>query len=384
MARHDEKRDFYEVLGVPRSASADELKRAYRKLAKQYHPDLNPDDKVAEKNFKEASEAYECLKDDQSRAAYDRFGHAAFQNGMGGGGRGGAGGGAGFEGFGASMGDIFEEFFGQGAGRGQRGGRRQRRGPQRGNDLRYDLTISLEESFAGLSKEINVTSAVHCGACKGSGAKAGTGVETCSTCQGHGVVRMQQGFFTVEQPCRACGGAGQTIKDPCPDCRGTGTQKKKRKLSFDVPQGVENNMRIRLTGEGDAGQRGGGKGDLYVFVTIQPHKLLQREGADLFCSVPIAMTLAAQGGTIEVPLLDGKRVKVAIPEGAQSGQQFRLRGKGMPVLRTNRVGDLYVKLAVETPHALTKKQKELLAQFEASLKKDAFPESEAYKAHLDD
>ncbi len=375
-----EKRDFYEVLGVPRSASAAELKSAYRKLAKKYHPDLNPDDKVAEKNFKEASEAYECLKDDQSRAAYDRFGHAAFQNGTGGG-RG--GGGAGFEGFGASMGDIFEEFFGQSSGR-ARGGRRQRRGPQRGNDLRYDLTISLEESFAGLSKEINVTSAVHCGVCKGSGAKAGTGIETCGTCQGHGNVRMQQGFFTVEQTCRACGGAGQTIKDPCPDCRGNGTQKKKRKLSFDIPQGVENNMRIRLTGEGDAGARGGDKGDLYVFISIKPHDLHQREGADLFCTVPIAMTLAAKGGTIEVPLLDGKRVKVAIPEGAQSGQQFRLRGKGMPVLRTNRVGDLYVKLAVETPHALTKKQKELLAQFEDSLKKDTFPESAAYKARLDD
>lgn len=375
------KRDFYEVLGVPRSATADDIKKAYRGLAKQYHPDLNPGNEAAEKNFKEAGGAYECLKDEQTRAAYDQFGHDAFQNGGQRGGQRGRGqAGAGMGG----MGDIFEEFFG-GGGRGGGGQKQQRRrGPQSGDDLRVDLSITLEESFSGLSKKINVTSATHCESCKGSGAKAGTAAQTCGTCQGHGAVRMQQGFFTVEKPCPQCHGAGQMIKDPCATCRGTGTQQKERTLSFDVPKGVEDGTRIRLSGEGNAGQRGGAKGDLYVFITVTAHNLLERDGADLFCRVPIEMTLAAMGGAIEVPLLDGKRVKVTIPEGAQSGQQFRLRGKGMPVLRSSQMGDLYVQLSIEVPKKLNKKQKALLKEFEGSLEKGIFPEAEGYKLHLDD
>lgn len=376
-----EKRDFYEVLGIPRSASADEIKKAYRGQAKKYHPDLNPNNEAAEKSFKEVSQAYECLKDGQSRAAYDQFGHAAFQNGGRSGGGAGAAGGAG--GFNASMGDIFEEFFGGGrGGRGSRG--KGAGGPQRGNDLRVNLNISLEESYIGISKKINVSSAMHCGSCSGSGAKAGSSAETCSTCQGHGAVRRQQGFFTIEQPCHTCGGAGQMIKNPCKDCQGSGTQQSERTLSFDVPKGVEDGTRIRLSGEGDAGQRGGPRGDLYAFISVKQHHLLQREGADLFCRVPIKMTLAASGGAVEVPLLDGKHVKVTIPEGAQNGQQFRLRGKGMPVLRAKQQGDLYVQLAVEVPKSLNKQQKELLQKFEASLEEGLFPESEDYKLRLDD
>lgn len=380
MASRDEKRDYYDVLGVGRSATADELKKAYRVLAKKYHPDLNAGDEEAEKNFKQVSEAYDCLKDEQNRAAYDQFGHAAFQGGSPG--AGGASGGFNAGGFGdfSSMGDIFEEFFGG------RGGGRQRRqgGPQRGNDLRYNLEIDLADVFAGKSEQISVSSAVACDSCKGSGAKAGTEASICGTCQGQGTVRSQQGFFTVERPCHSCGGEGRVIKDPCGDCQGKGHVHKERTLSFDVPRGVEDGTRIRLTGEGDAGARGGPKGDLYVFINVRPHSFLQRDGADLFCRVPMPMTMAALGGSIEVPMLDGKRIKVSVPEGAQSGQQFRLRGKGMPVLRSRQFGDLYVQLAVEVPTELSKKQKELLKQFSEATKTDSYPESEDFRSRLDD
>lgn len=370
-----DKRDFYDVLGVDRSASADEIKKAYRTKAKKFHPDLNPDDDVAEKNFKEATEAYECLKNEQTRAAYDQYGHAAFQNG----GPNAGGGFGGFEGFG-SMGDIFEEFFGgSGGGRGRR-----QAGPQRGNDLRYDLDITLEEAFTGINKTIQVGSDVACGTCNGSGAEKGTSADTCGTCQGSGNVRSQQGFFTVERPCHQCGGSGQIIKTPCGDCRGKGTTYNERNLSFDVPAGVEEGTRIRLSGEGDAGGRGGPRGDLYVFISIRPHAFLQREGADLLCRVPIKMTMAAKGGAIEIPLLNKKRVKITIPEGAQSGQQFRLRGKGMPVLRARRQGDLYVQIAVEVPQNLSRKQKKLLDAFENSLEEGVFPESEGFISRLED
>ena len=369
-----EKRDYYETLGVSRDADAAELKKAYRVLAKKYHPDLNPGDATAEKNFKEANEAYECLKDADNRAAYDRYGHAAFQNG----GPGAAGaGGAGFGDFG-SMGDIFEEFFG-----GRSRSRRQA-GPSRGNDLRYDLEIDLMEAFNGASKQIAVTGAVTCSSCNGSGAKKGTEPVTCGTCNGQGTVRAQQGFFTVERTCHVCGGEGRIIKDPCDDCGGRGHVHKERNLSFDVPKGIEDGTRIRLSSEGDAGARGGPRGDLYVFINIHPHSLLQRDGADLFCRIPVKMTQAILGGAIEVPMLDGKKVKLTIPEGAQSGQQFRLRGKGMPVLRNRHFGDLYVQIAVEIPKKISRKQKDLLKKFDAESKSGLYPDSEKFIKSLDD
>ena len=369
-----EKRDYYETLGVSRDANAADLKKAYRVLAKKYHPDLNPGDETAEKNFKEANEAYECLKDADNRAAYDRYGHAAFQNG----GPGAAGaGGAGFGDFG-SMGDIFEEFFG-----GRSRSRRQA-GPGRGNDLRYDLEIDLVEAFSGVSKQIAVTGAVGCDGCNGSGAKKGTEPVTCGTCNGQGTVRAQQGFFTVERTCHSCGGEGRMVKDPCGDCGGRGHVHKERNLSFDVPKGIEDGTRIRLSGEGDAGARGGPRGDLYVFISIRQHSLLQRDGADLFCRIPVQMTQAILGGTIEVPMLDGKKVKLTIPEGAQSGQQFRLRGKGMPALRNRHFGDLYVQIAVEIPKKISRKQKDLLKKFDAESKSGLYPESEQFLKSLDD
>lgn len=369
-----EKRDYYETLGVSRDADEAELKKAYRVLAKKYHPDLNPGDATAEKNFKEANEAYECLKDADNRAAYDRYGHAAFQNG----GPGAAGaGGAGFGDFG-SMGDIFEEFFGG------RSRNRRQAGPSRGNDLRYDLEIDLMEAFNGVSKQIAVTGAVTCSSCNGSGAKKGTEPVTCGTCNGQGTVRAQQGFFTVERTCHVCGGEGRIIKDPCVDCGGRGHVHKERNLSFDVPKGIEDGTRIRLSGEGDAGARGGPRGDLYVFISIRPHSLLQRDGADLFCRIPVKMTQAILGGAIEVPMLDGKKVKLTVPEGAQSGQQFRLRGKGMPVLRNRHFGDLYVQIAVEIPKKISRKQKDLLKKFDAESKSGLYPDSEEFIKSLDD
>ena len=369
------KRDFYDVLGVGRDASADELKKAYRNLAKKYHPDQNQGDKEAEKRFKELNEAYDALKDDQSRAAYDQFGHAAFDGGMGGrgGGRGGFGGGA-------SMSDIFDDLFGEFMG-GRRGGRGDG-GRMRGHDLRYNMEIDLEEAFEGKKAQIRVPSSVACEACTGTGAAPGSSPITCTTCQGHGKVRASQGFFTIERTCPTCHGRGQTIDKPCTACHGQGRVEKERTLSVNIPAGVEDGTRIRLAGEGEAGMRGGPAGDLYIFLSVRPHRLFERDGADLFCRVPISMATAALGGEIEVPTLGGKRVKVKVPEGAQTGRQFRLKGKGMPVVNSREAGDLYIQITVETPVHLTRKQKELLREFETSSSDSNSPESSGFFARV--
>lgn len=358
------KRDFYQVLGVDKTASADELKKAFRKLAMQYHPDRNAGNKDAEAKFKELNEAYDVLKDDQKRAAYDRFGHGAFEGGGFGGARGGAGG-AGPGGFHAgNFSDIFEEMFGDFMG-GQRGGRAGggADGARRGADLTYELDISLEDAFRGKETPIKVASWQGCQTCQGSGAEKGTKAETCATCRGTGRIRAQQGFFTVERTCPGCGGAGQSIKSPCGACSGQGRIRKERTLNVAIPAGVEDGTRIRLTGEGEAGLRGGPAGDLYVFLSVKPHAFFQREGANLYCRAPVAMTTAALGGAVEVPTIEGKRIKVTIPAGTQTGQQFRLKGKGMSVLRQPSRGDMFVEVAVETPVNLSKKQKELLQEF---------------------
>ena len=350
------KQDFYELLGVSQGADGDEIKKAYRKLAMKYHPDRNPDDKVAEQKFKDANEAYEVLKDAEKRAAYDRFGHAAFEQGGGGGG---GFGGGGFEGFGGGFSDIFEEMFGGGGGRG-RGGQEQ---SGRGSDLRFNMDITLEEAFKGKSTEIHVPGSVACDTCHGSGAAPGSQAVNCSTCGGHGRVRSQQGFFTVERICPSCHGQGKVIKDPCRNCSGTGRVHKEKTLAVNIPSGVEDGTRIRLTGEGEAGLRGAPTGDLYIFLSIKPHRIFQREGANIYVRVPVPMTTAALGGSVEVPSVDGSRARINIPSGTQSGQQFRLRGKGMSVLRSSSRGDMLVELSVETPVNLTKKQKELMQEF---------------------
>ncbi|KKJ77205.1 molecular chaperone DnaJ [Kiloniella litopenaei] len=349
------KKDFYEVLGVSRSADAKELKSAYRKLAMKYHPDRNPDDAEAEKKFKEINEAYGVLKDDQQRAAYDNYGHAAFENG--GPGAGGGFGGGGFGGGGFA--DIFEEMFG-----GFGGGGRSSGGAQRGGDLRYNMEISLEDAYTGKEAEIRIPSAVSCDVCDGTGAAKGSSPVTCGTCKGNGRVRMQQGFFTVERTCHTCQGVGKVIENPCGNCHGSGRVEKEKTLQVNIPAGVEEGNRIRLAGEGEMGARGGTPGDLYIFLSIEPHRIFQREGADIYCRVPISMTQAALGGSVEVPTIDGGRAKVSIPDGTQSRQQFRLRNKGMSVLRSSSRGDMYVEVTVETPVNLTKRQKELLREFE--------------------
>ena len=369
------KADYYDQLGVDRSASAAELKSAYRKLAKQYHPDVNPGDVAAEQKFKDVSEAYEVLKDDQSRAAYDQFGHAAFEQGGGFGGQGGFGGAGGFSGFG-DIGDIFEEFFG-GAGRAGRGGQRQAR---RGDDLRTEVDITLQEAYDGTERQVHLTRAAACGACNGSGAKPGSQPSTCPTCQGHGKVRAQQGFFTIERPCHGCQGSGQIIADPCGDCRGGGQTRESRNLSVAIPAGVEDGTRIRLSGEGNAGPNGAAYGDLYVFVNIAPHGILRRDGADLFCAMPVSFDIAVRGGSVNVPLMAGKTVKLSIPAGARSGQQFRLRGKGMPVLRARKFGDLYVQIEVETPTGLTREQGKLFEAFAESLDGGNYPDMAEFNA----
>ena len=366
------KKDFYEILGLSKDASAADIKAAFRKLAKLHHPDANPGDKAAERKFKDINEAYEVLKDAEKRAQYDRFGHAAFDGG--GGPRGGAGGGGGFD-FGGSFSDIFEEMFGDG-GRSRRGGGRS---ASRGADLRYDLEIGLDDAFRGRQIEVRVPAWVGCETCKGSGAKAGSGPTTCKTCEGYGTVRSQQGFFTVERTCPACGGTGQVIADPCPSCAGAGRIRKDKTLSVNIPKGVEDGTRIRLQGEGEAGMRGGPAGDLYIFLAIRPHQIFQRDGAHIYCKVPIPMTTAARGGTIEVPTLDGARARVTVPKGTQSGQQFRLRGKGMPVLRSQARGDLIVQVTVETPVNLTRRQLDLLEEFDkAAPAKDTSPQSAGF------
>jgi molecular chaperone DnaJ len=373
------KRDYYEVLGVSRSADEKELKAAYRKLAKQFHPDANPGDHKAEALFKEISEAYDVLKDPQKKAAYDRFGHQAFENGMGGG-RGGAGFGPDFN---SSMSDIFEDLFGDfmgGGGRGgRRGGGRGGNGAARGADLRYNMDISLTEAFTGKTAQIRVPSSVSCETCSGTGAKPGTSPKTCSTCGGHGAVRSQSGFFTVERTCPSCQGRGQVISDPCKDCGGQGRVVKERTLSVNIPAGVEDGTRIRLASEGEAGLRGGPSGDLYIFLSVKPHEFFQRDGADLFCKVPVSMTVAAMGGDIEVPTIDGKKMRVSIPEGTQTGKQVRLKAKGMPVLRSSQMGDMYIQVAVETPVNLSKRQRELLKEFDREERNNS-PESEGFFA----
>lgn len=355
------KRDFYDVLGVSKGATADEIKKGYRKKAKELHPDRNSDNPEAESQFKEANEAYEILKDDNKKAAYDRYGHAAFDGGMGGGPR---GGGHGQGDFASAFSDVFEDLFGDFMG-GQRGGGGRQRAA-RGSDLRYNLRISLEDAYSGLQKSITVSASATCEECSGSGAEGGAEPQTCPTCSGMGKVRAQQGFFTVERTCPTCSGAGQIVKNPCNGCGGAGRVQKEKVLSVNIPAGVETGTRIRLSGEGEAGLRGGPSGDLYIFIEVAEHAIFQRDGLDLFCRIPVSMVTASLGGEIEVPTIDGGRSRVKVPEGSQSGRQMRLRSKGMPALRGPGQGEMYIELAVETPVKLTGKQKELLREFEDS------------------
>ncbi|MEM9129597.1 MAG: molecular chaperone DnaJ [Pseudomonadota bacterium] len=367
------KRDYYDVLGVSRGASADEIKRAYRKKAKELHPDRNKDDPSAEGAFKEAGEAYDILKDAEKKAAYDRYGHSAFEAGTGAGAR--PGGGFGRQGdFASAFSDVFDDLFGDFTG-GGRGSERQR--AARGADLRYNLRISLEDAFNGLQKTIDVPSSVICAQCDGTGAEGGAEPTTCPTCSGMGKVRAQQGFFTVERTCPTCSGLGQIIRNPCKSCGGQGRVKKDRALSVNIPAGVETGTRIRLAGEGEAGMRGGPTGDLYIFIEVEPHKIFEREEVNLFCRVPVSVASAALGGDIEVPTIDGGRSRVKIPEGSQSGRQMRLRGKGMPALRGGGQGDMFIELAVETPVNLTSRQKEILREFD-TLSEENNPESNSF------
>jgi molecular chaperone DnaJ len=371
------KRDYYEVLGVSKGASAEEIKKAYRAKAKELHPDRNADKPDAEAQFKEVNEAYDVLKDADKKAAYDRFGHAAFDGGMAGGARAGGFGGAPGQGdFASAFSDVFEDLFGDFMG-GQRGGARRGRAT-RGSDLRYNLSIGLEDAYSGLQKQITVPTAVACGACSGTGSEGGSEPVTCPTCSGMGKVRAQQGFFTVERTCPTCSGVGQIVKNPCKTCAGAGRVQKDRALSVNIPAGVETGTRIRLSGEGEAGLRGGPAGDLYIFIEVADHPLFQRDGMDLYCRVPVPMTRAALGGEVEVPTIDGGRSRVKVPEGSQSGRQMRLRGKGMPALRGSGIGDMYIELAVETPVKLNAEQKELLRRFEESCAKSNNPDASGF------
>jgi molecular chaperone DnaJ len=365
------KADYYELLGVTRNASAEDIKKAYRKLAMQHHPDRNHGNQHAEHKFRECTEAYEVLRDDQRRAAYDRFGHAAFQQG----------GMGGFE-FSAGFADIFDEMFGEILGG---GARRAGQSAQRGADLRYDLDITLEEAFIGVEKPVTIVNSVNCAECKGQGAAPGTSPVECPTCKGVGRVRAQQGFFTIERTCPSCQGAGRVIQNPCRKCTGTGRTRQERTLEVAIPAGVEDGTRIRLAGEGEAGLRGGHAGDLYVILSVEPHPLFQRDGANLFCRVPIPMTTAALGGTIDVPVIGGGTAEVKIESGTQSGHRTRVKHKGMSVLRSSARGDLYVELAVETPVNLSKRQKDLLKEFETeAATHKSHPESEGFMGKVKD
>ncbi len=370
------KRDYYDILGVAKGATAEEIKKGFRKKAKELHPDRNKDNPDAEAQFKEANEAYDVLKDPEKKAAYDRFGHAAFENGTGGGQRGGHGQGFGGGDFSSAFSDVFDDLFGDFMG-GQRGGAGRQRA-SRGADLRYNLRVSLEDAFSGLHKTIKVPTSVSCNSCEGTGAEGGVEPTTCPTCSGMGKVRAQQGFFTVERTCPTCSGLGQIIKNPCKVCHGHGRVEKDRSLSVNIPAGVETGTRIRLAGEGEAGLRGGPPGDLYIFVEVTPHALFERDGNNLYCRVPVSMAKAALGGSIEVPTIDGGRGRVQIPEGSQSGRQMRLRGKGMPALRGGATGDMFIELAVETPVNLTARQKELLREFEDISEDATNPESRSF------
>lgn len=353
------KRDYYETLGVAKSSSDADIKKAYRKLAMQYHPDRNPGDKSAEAKFKEVNEAYEVLKDEQKRAAYDRYGHAAFDSSLGSGKTTSSG----FDfhfGSGFGFADIFDEMFGEVMG----GGNKRNTSSLRGADLRFDIEITLEEAFVGKKAEVHVPTSSVCDNCKGSGATGGTSPVSCNTCRGSGKVRAQQGFFTIERTCPACQGQGRVIKDPCRSCNGSGRVRKEKTLQVNIPAGVEDGTRIRLGGEGEAGIRGAPAGDLYIFLSIVTHKLFQRDGANVQCLVPIAMVTATLGGTIDVPTIDSSTAKLTIPPGTQTGQQFRLKGKGMSVLRTSARGDMLIRVQVETPVSLTRRQHELLREFE--------------------
>ena len=359
------KRDYYEVLGVERGANDVDLKTAYRKLAMKFHPDRNPGDDDAEHRFKELNEAYEVLKDGDRRAAYDRFGHAAFEQ---------AGGGPGFGAeFASSFADIFDDFFGMGGGRRGRGS-----GRERGADLRYNMELTLEEAFGGKSAQIRIPTSVTCDTCAGNGARAGTKPKVCATCGGQGKIRHAQGFFTLERTCPSCHGRGQVIDTPCGACGGLGRITRERALSVNIPPGVEDGTRIRLSGEGEAGLRGGPSGDLYIFLSIGAHPFFQRDGADLHCRAPISMTTAALGGEFEVPTIDGGKTRVKIPEGTQSGRRFRLQAKGMPVLRSKQLGDMYVQVVVETPQNLTKRQREILTEFQKLSSSETNPESAGF------
>ena len=348
------KRDYYDVLGVNKNASPDELKSAYRKLAVKYHPDKNPGNKNAEDKFKEASEAYGILSDKSKKENYDNFGHAAFENG--GGSQGGFGG---FSG--ADFSDIFEDFFGDFGGARRGSGRRS--SANRGSDLRYDLSISLEEAYFGKKQNIQFSTSEKCETCKGSGSKPGTNPERCSYCGGSGRVRSNQGFFTVQQTCPQCGGSGEEITNPCIDCNGQGVKQKSKKISVTIPEGVDDGTRIRLAGKGEAGTRGGGSGDLYLFVNVKSHELFKRSDVNLFFEFPISIADAALGTTIEIPTIEGKKAKIKIPGGTQDGKQFRLKGKGMPFMRRGDFGDLYVQVKTEVPVYLNKEQKDLLERF---------------------
>ncbi len=359
------KRCYYEVLEVERTANDGELKTSFRKLAMKWHPDRNPGDASCEIRFKEINEAYEVLKDPDKRAAYDRYGHAAFEQG------GGPGpGGFGAE-FGSAFSDLFEGIFGM-------AGNRNRTARERGADLRYNMEISLDEAYSGKTAQVRIPTSVTCEACSGSGAKAGSKPKTCSTCGGAGRIRHAQGFFTLERTCPSCQGRGQVIDNPCPSCSGSGRVTRERTLSVNIPPGVEDGTRIRLTGEGEAGVRGGPAGDLYIFLSLSTHQFFQREGADLHCRVPISMVTAALGGEFEVPTIGGGNTRVKVPEGTQSGRRFRLQSKGMPVLRSKQSGDMYVQVVVETPQKLTKRQRELLNEFERLSSKDTHPESAGF------
>ncbi len=372
------KPDYYDTLDVDRSADDTTLKSAYRKLAMKYHPDRNQGDTAAESKFKAINEAYNVLRDSEKRAAYDQFGHAAFEGG-------GPGSNAGGFDFGGGFADIFDEMFGDFMGGGRSGGR-ERAGAAHGADLRYNMLINLNDAFNGIETQIKVPTAVTCENCGGSGAAKGSRPSTCNSCNGHGKVRAQQGFFTIERTCPSCNGAGQVITDPCKNCSGGGRVRREKTLKVTVPGGVEDGTRIRLSGEGEAGTQGGSAGDLYIFIEVTPHKMFRRDQNNLYMKVPIPMMTATLGGTIEVPTIEGKRAKVTIPKGTQSGHQYRLRNKGMSVLRSKARGDMFIDVLVETPVNLSKRQEELLQEFDSekpgSGKTSTSPESEGFFARV--